>query len=103
MVLTKEIILVYQNAFAFFKLRELNGVKIKKKAKVDCAGEGGKGSGKLELDTNFEGIKLEGEEENEVLVYDSCEGIRKKISAYLKKTGMTQAAFGRELGRIFNL
>lgn len=92
---------VYQNAFAFFKLRELNGVKIKK-AKIGSAVEGGKGSGKSEVDTNFEDIELEGEEDNEVPVYDSCEEIRKKIRAYLKKTGMTQAAFGRELGKMFN-
>lgn len=93
---------VYQNAFAFFKLRELNGVKIKR-AKVDqtAGGEGGKGSGKSQVDTDFEGIELEGEEENEVPVYDSCDEIRKKIRAYLTKTGMPQAAFSRELAKMF--
>ncbi|KAL5323559.1 hypothetical protein ACEPPN_008098 [Leptodophora sp. 'Broadleaf-Isolate-01'] len=93
---------VYRNAFAFFKLRELNGVKITKKKKVEgtTAEKGGKAGTKS--DTNFEDITLEGEEENEVPVYDSCDEIRRKIRQYISKTGMTQAAFAREIAKSFH-
>ncbi|KUJ15937.1 uncharacterized protein LY89DRAFT_618637 [Mollisia scopiformis] len=89
---------VYGNAFAFFKHRELNGVKIAKKAKVveAATAKGGK------ADTDFEGIMLEGEEENEVPVYDSCDEIRKKIRKYLRETNMSQAAFSREIAKSFH-
>lgn len=42
-------------------------------------------------------IHLEGEEEDKVPVYDTCDEIRKKMAAYLRKEGVTQAAFLRAL------
>ncbi|CZS95229.1 uncharacterized protein RAG0_04968 [Rhynchosporium agropyri] len=68
---------LYRSAFAFFKLRELNGVKITKKKRVEGtsstegtkAGEGSKAVEKT--DTDFGDIVLFGEAENEVEVYDS--------------------------------
>jgi hypothetical protein len=85
---------VYGNAFAFFKHRQLNGVKAPKKKKVDE-------KEKEKADTNFDGIVLEGEEDCEVPVFDSCDEIRRKINAYLAKTGMTKAAFAREIAKSF--
>lgn len=42
-------------------------------------------------------IHLDGEETDSVLVFDSCDEIRKKISAHLKTPGLTQAQFCRGL------
>lgn len=42
-------------------------------------------------------VSLAGEETDEVEVYDSCAEIRKKITAYLKRPGVTQAQFLRDL------
>ncbi|XMA13941.1 hypothetical protein WAI453_006732 [Rhynchosporium graminicola] len=66
------------------------------------AGEGSKAVEKT--DTDFGDIVLFGEAENEVEVYDSCDGdeIRRKIRQYLSKTGMSQAAFAREIGKSFH-
>ncbi|KAL2072071.1 hypothetical protein VTL71DRAFT_11414 [Oculimacula yallundae] len=94
---------VYGNAFAFFKLRELNGVKITKKKKVEegiSAAVGGKAAEKTS--TDFGDMILEGEEENKVPVYDSCDEIRRKIRQYLSKTAMNQAAFSREIAKSFH-
>lgn len=95
---------VYGNAFAFFKCRELNGVKIKKQKLAAPSTTGGETSGgktaSASVNTNFGDIMLEDEEENEVPVYDSCDEIRKKIRAYLAKTLMSQAQFSREMGKM---
>jgi len=42
-------------------------------------------------------IHLEGEEDGTVPIYDSCNDIRKKIRAFLRRKGVTQAAFLRAL------
>lgn len=52
----------YTNAFAFFKLRELNGVKINKKKKKTEGAD----SDTSATNTNFDGIVLGGDEDNEV-------------------------------------
>jgi hypothetical protein len=91
---------VYSNAFAFFKLRELNGENRRKKGKLVGDGES-KVKGKEAAGESFEGITLEGEEEGEVPVFDSCDEVRRKINQHLSKTGMSKAAFGREIGKLF--
>jgi hypothetical protein len=84
--------MVYQNAFAFFKHRELNGVKApKKKVKKD----------EEAVATDVSGIQLEGEEDNEVPVYDTCDETRKKIRAYLARPDITQAGFCREIAKTY--
>ncbi|KAF7878798.1 hypothetical protein EAF04_000001 [Stromatinia cepivora] len=84
---------VYYNAFAFFKKRELQGVKPPKKAKVSKAEE--------EKKFDVSAIKLDGESTASVPVYDSCDEVRKKISAYLREPGVTQAAFLREIAKTY--
>ncbi|KAF2854025.1 hypothetical protein T440DRAFT_465048 [Plenodomus tracheiphilus IPT5] len=42
-------------------------------------------------------IKLAGEEDDAVEVYDTCDEIRRKINAFLKKPGVTAAAFCRAI------
>ncbi|KAK0624774.1 hypothetical protein B0T17DRAFT_531014 [Bombardia bombarda] len=42
-------------------------------------------------------IHLPGEETDRVPVYDSCDEVRRKINAHLKKPGVTQAQFCRDI------
>lgn len=46
-------------------------------------------------------IHLDGEEHENVPVYDTCDGVRKKIRAFLRQDGVTQAAFLREVAKTF--
>ncbi|KAF7959251.1 hypothetical protein EAE96_002765 [Botrytis aclada] len=84
---------VYLNAFTFFKKRELQGVKPPKKPKVSKAEEQKK--------FDVSAIKLDGESTTSVPVYDSCDEVRKKIRAYLREPGVTQAAFLREIAKTY--
>lgn len=84
---------VYLCAWAFFKKRELRGIKTapNKKAKKD------------EADLpSVEDVELVGEDEDKVAVYDTCDDVRKKINAYLKKPGVTQASFLRGASASFH-
>ncbi|KAH0014705.1 hypothetical protein KCU78_g8535, partial [Aureobasidium melanogenum] len=86
----------YPAAFAFFKEREDAGLKIptKKKQKTKDDDKGGKAQDdKLDISD----IHLDGEDTDSVPVYDTCDDIRRQITAYLKKPGVTQAQFGRDL------
>lgn len=47
-------------------------------------------------------IRLAGEEQDDVAVYDSCDEIRRKIAAHLRKDGVTTAAFLRELAGMYH-
>jgi hypothetical protein len=82
----------YHLAFRFFQKREAKGIKVPKK-KVKKVEE--------EKKLDVEGIKLPGEEETAVKVYDSCDEIRKKINAYLRQPGVTQAGFLREIAKTY--
>ncbi|QSZ35241.1 hypothetical protein DSL72_008110 [Monilinia vaccinii-corymbosi] len=84
---------VYYNAFAFFKKRELQGVKPPKKAKVSKA--------MVENKLDVSAIELDGESTTSVPIYDSCDETRKKISAFLRTPGVTQAAFLREIAKTY--
>lgn len=46
------------------------------------------------------GVNLPGEEHGRVPVFDTCDELRKKIRAMLKKDGVTQASFCRELTKM---
>ncbi|KAE9374839.1 hypothetical protein N431DRAFT_503600 [Stipitochalara longipes BDJ] len=77
---------------------ELNGENRKKKAKV--GGEGAEKKKEAESE-DFTGVMLDGEEEGEVPIFDSCDEVRRKMNQYFSKTGMSKAAFGREIGKLF--
>jgi len=47
------------------------------------------------------GITLEGEAEVKVPVYDNCDEIRRKVKAYLREPGVTQAGFLREIAKTY--
>ncbi|KAH0276624.1 hypothetical protein KCU91_g3736, partial [Aureobasidium melanogenum] len=86
----------YPAAYAFFKEREDAGIKIptKKKQKTKDDDKSGKAQNdKLDLSDTH----LDGEDTDSVPVYDTCDDIRRQITAYLKKPGVTQAQFGRDL------
>jgi hypothetical protein len=88
--------MVYQNAFAFFKHRELNGIKAPKKPKLTPSDDDDKA-------LNVSGITLEGESEGEVEVYDTCDSARQKIRAFLSAhPSITQASFCREISKTFH-
>lgn len=113
---------VWYNAFAWFKQRELAGLKLptaQKRQKLAAqaeaergasgAGAGAKGSnGKTASKKgvaatgaaalpDISQIHLEGEETDEVPVWDTCDEVRRKISAHFKATGVSQAQFCRDI------
>ncbi|ROV92317.1 hypothetical protein VSDG_07303 [Cytospora chrysosperma] len=89
----------YGSAWAWFKQRELAGLKM-----PDSTGTTARPAAKKTKTTaassatpDLNSIHLEGEETDSVLIYESCDEIRKKISAHLKTPGLTQAQFCRDL------
>ncbi|KEQ79565.1 hypothetical protein M438DRAFT_283436 [Aureobasidium pullulans EXF-150] len=97
----------YQGAWEFFRKREMAGLKIPtKKQKTAAAAKAGASAasaksstmiGKKDAVTDISSVHLEGEDDDSVEVYDSCDEIRKKINAYLRKPGVTAAQLCRDL------
>ncbi|KAI0835032.1 hypothetical protein F5Y06DRAFT_277217 [Hypoxylon sp. FL0890] len=83
----------YGKAFAFFKKRELQGLKAAPPKKPKKSEEN------KALDVGD--IKLEGEDTQEVRVYDTCNEVRKKIRAFLRKPDVSQASFCRAIIKCF--
>lgn len=73
--------------------------KTAKKARASSGGEAKTTAKKQKTDPVHEDISdihLDGEDEDKVPVYDSCDAIREKMSAYLQRDGVTKASFLRE-------
>jgi len=106
----------YENAWAYFKKREMAGLKlpIKKAAKMaktnDAAtptsistastSDAPAGAKKTQISSagvDISAIHLDGEENDSVPIFDSCDEVRRKINAHLKKPGVTQAQFCRDI------
>lgn len=104
----------YINAWAWFKQRELAGLKmpdVKKRQKTEAAaaasGSSASGAGPAAKKSktavasgtlpDISQVHLDGEETDSVPVFDTADELRKKISAHLKTPGLTQAQFGRDL------
>jgi hypothetical protein len=91
----------YGAAWEFFKRREIAGIKLPsvKKQKVGAAGEGNQtgAAGRAATVVDLSDIELPGEETDEVPVFETCDEIRKKINAHLKKPGMTKAQLCRDI------
>lgn len=87
---------VYDRAWAWFKKRELAGLTMpaatasasQKKAKITAS---------RPSTADLNSIHLDGEETDAVPVFETCDVIRRKITAHLKTPGMTQAQFCRDL------
>ena len=78
----------YQEAFIFFKKRELQGIKEpKKRVKKEDQDK--------KLDVS--GVHLDGEENGAVEIYDTCDEVRRKLAAHLRESSVSQAAFLRAL------
>lgn len=77
-------------AYRFFKKREKEGKAMPKKRKTAAA-----------QTIDLSEIHLEGEEEDAVEVFDSCDEIRRKISAHLRKPGVIQAQLLKDLAAQF--
>jgi hypothetical protein len=77
-------------AYKFFKKREKEGKAMPKKRKTAAA-----------QTVDLSDIHLEGEDEDAVEVYDSCDEIRRKIAAYLRKPGVIQAQLLKDLAAQF--
>lgn len=102
----------YLNAFAFFKKREQEGLKMPKKKQktspkkgdeADGGKEGGKEGGKKVLHADdLSDIHLEGEDTDKVMVFETCDGVRRQISAWLRKSGVTQASLLRDMASQFS-
>ncbi|MCJ1466101.1 hypothetical protein MMC07_004720 [Pseudocyphellaria aurata] len=84
----------YEAAFKFFQKRKASGMDEvpKKKAKKE---EDVKKVDVLD-------IQLEGEENDSVRIYDTCDDIRQKIAEYLREPNITQAGFLRDIGKLFS-
>jgi hypothetical protein len=94
----------YGAAWEYFKKREIAGLKMPVKKQKTDEEESGKGDGKAKGKTagkaavvDVSDIVLDGEENDEVPVFDSCDEVRKKISAYIQRPGVTQASLCREI------
>ncbi|KAK5636269.1 hypothetical protein RRF57_011981 [Xylaria bambusicola] len=116
---------IYSNAWAWFKQREfaklkMPDVKKRQKREADAATAAAGPSSKTTSSSvpssngkpgsaaktsassvaglpDISGIYLDGEEMDDVPVYDTCDDIRKKINAHLKTPGLTQTQFCRDL------
>ncbi|KAI9740982.1 MAG: hypothetical protein M1834_002693 [Cirrosporium novae-zelandiae] len=83
----------YEAAYIFFKKRKLAGKKISAKKSKLSAEDASK--------WDVSDIHLEGEEDETVEIYDSCDEIRRKINAHLRRAGITRAAFLRTIGQMY--
>ncbi|KAJ0414573.1 hypothetical protein BJY00DRAFT_294775 [Aspergillus carlsbadensis] len=85
---------VYAGAHRLFMKREILGIKPKKAAVASK-------KAKLDAEQKYDvsAITLEGEEEGDVPVFDTCDEVRKKIRACLRESGMTKTAFCKEISK----
>jgi hypothetical protein len=110
----------YPRALRFFQKRKAKGIPMPKKRRVTApkassssatGGNNGAAAGtsaassKAAATTASAGaanIELDGELEDAVEVYDSCDEIRRKINAHLRKPDVAQAQFLRDLHAQFH-
>jgi len=93
----------FDNALALFAYMEHSNIPFPKKARAVAkpsekgAENSGDTSAAQSTNHDISNIMLPGESNDAVEVYDTCDEIRRKISAHLRKPGVTQAAFLRDL------
>ncbi|KAL2058676.1 hypothetical protein ABVK25_001406 [Lepraria finkii] len=84
----------YEAAFRFFERRKKSGIKGPTKKKVKKGKESGT--------PHVAGVKLEGEEDEYVPVYNICDIVYCEIAAYLRDPEVTQAAFLGKLAKMLS-
>ncbi|KAK4647995.1 uncharacterized protein QC761_106230 [Podospora bellae-mahoneyi] len=104
----------YENAWEWFKKREMLGIPLVGKKQKTSATTAAFAAPAVTVTPapataskakpsaassvpDISGIHLEGQETDSVPVYDSCDEIRRKIDLHLKKDGVTQASFHRDI------
>lgn len=88
---------VYWEAWAWFKKRELAGLSM---PAASAASQKKAKTAKAHLSSasaDLNNIHLDGEETDSVPVFETCDVVRRKITAHLKTPGLTQAQFCRDL------
>jgi hypothetical protein len=95
---------VWRNAYVWFQQREVVGLKMpdtKKRqleeSKKDTADGTPSKTAATKALPDISEIHLEGEETDEVPIYDNCDEIRRKINAHMKIPSVTQAQFCRDI------
>ncbi|KAI1768229.1 hypothetical protein GGR53DRAFT_462752 [Hypoxylon sp. FL1150] len=88
---------MYSHAFRFFRKRELQGLKAAPKAKKPKKSEAAKKGEQAKQLLDVSDVSLNGEETEEVPVYETCDEVRKKIRAFLRKPDISQQAFCRAI------
>ncbi|KAF2493533.1 hypothetical protein BU16DRAFT_551352 [Lophium mytilinum] len=84
----------YEAAWEFFKKRELKGIPAPKKKRTTAPATTVAAAA---ASNNVASVSIPGEETDAVDIYDTCDEIRRKINLHLKKDGVTQAGFLRDL------
>jgi len=80
-----------ERAYKLFKKREAEGIAMpKERRKADET-----------VAVGLSDVHLEGEEEDKIKICGSCAEIRRKISAHLRKPGVAQAQFLKDLASQF--
>ncbi|WVW83483.1 hypothetical protein I302_105504 [Kwoniella bestiolae CBS 10118] len=105
----------YPGAHRFFVKRERKGIKISrkqpptKKAKTGDSASGDKEKSKtktkkeLEEEYDVSSVTLEGEDHpGGIVIFDTCDDVRTKLDAHLRRPGVTMAGFGREIAKTFS-
>jgi hypothetical protein len=91
----------YYNAMRFFQKRAARGEPFPKKRKNAAPDATGGSTTAVNSfaapSAAWRTVKLEGEDEDAVPIFDTCDEVRRKINAHLRKPGVTQAAFLRVL------
>jgi hypothetical protein len=97
----------YNAAWEYFRKREMSGMEMpaKKQKTTDAHAEmegptkpaAGKKTKAPAGPVDVSDIYLEGEEDDDVLCFDTADEIRRKITVYLKWPGMTQALLCRQI------
>ena len=59
------------------------------------------GPGMNSAGVDISGVHLPGEETDSVAIFDTCDEVRRKVNAHLKKPGVTQAQFCRDMLAMF--
>ncbi|KAF2812261.1 uncharacterized protein BDZ99DRAFT_486874 [Mytilinidion resinicola] len=84
----------YNAAWKFFKKRELKGIPPPKKKRTTARATT---VAAATASHDVASVTVPGEETDSVEIYDTCDEIRRKINLHLKKDGVTQAGFLRDL------
>jgi hypothetical protein len=84
----------YINAARFFKKRELQGIKPPRKKRATKESQR-----KIAEKYDVSGIHLDGESDQSVPVWDTCDVVRKKIMVHLRDPDVTKAQFLRDIAK----